>query len=486
MSLAQKLSKYINPNPEFKDPEDSHDDVTSAKIVDNFAEEYDDKLEQGSIRIAAFAEDLDERYSGKKTSRKKLKEELGDVSDDEEPLSDEGIEDDGSQSESSDEEEEDSEIGEDESDDEMDSSGRNEDQMPNQDSLMVDEDEGDDMQTFSAVDVAREKEQADAIKAQTGLYGELLECRIKLQKVLQLSNKLPQVDTYDTFHPKCAADYIQVQDSLLEFLNDLAHIQTTLLTRNRHTRHIVTGEPEAPDSDDENEIPSDDDEVDSEAEGVSEPAVKRVKLDLDSAAQLLTERHDRFTSYRNNSIISWHEKTNVMKTGDKSFSSFDQSILEYINRILSDEERLIKRTQLQRTSYRVLGKPVTTSEGATEGVDEDVIQEAPKKANQLVNYDEEIFDDDDFYQHLLREMIERCTQDTSANTSLSRRWLQIQQLRSSLKKKVDSSFNKDKKIKYLVHPQLVNFMAPVNKDTISDETKTELFNSLFGNLQNKN
>ena len=40
----------------------------------------------------------------------------------------------------------------------------------------------------------------------------------------------------------------------------------------------------------------------------------------------------------------------------KSFSAFDQSALKQIEHVLSDQDRLIKRTQLKRSAYRVLGQ----------------------------------------------------------------------------------------------------------------------------------
>ena len=40
----------------------------------------------------------------------------------------------------------------------------------------------------------------------------------------------------------------------------------------------------------------------------------------------------------------------------QSFSSFDKSPLAQIQQVLQDKGRLIKRTQLKRTAYKVLGK----------------------------------------------------------------------------------------------------------------------------------
>ena len=70
---------------------------------------------------------------------------------------------------------------------------------------------------------------------------------------------------------------------------------------------------------------------------------------------------------------------------------------------MKDRERLIKRTQLKRSMYRILG----TSEEATtaangEGASKTNGEERSGQADtHLQDYDSEIFDDDDFYHQVL-------------------------------------------------------------------------------------
>merc|ERR1712241_1574104 len=92
-----------------------------------------------------------------------------------------------------------------------------------------------------------------------------------------------------------------------------------------------------------------------------------------------------------------------------------------------------------------------------------------------------IFDDSDFYHHLLRELIEKKTSVNSDQGQVGQHWLQIQKLRSKLKKKVDTRASKGRKVRYDVHTKLVNFMAPVRlSDQMPDNSRQELFSSLFG------
>ncbi|KAH8041751.1 hypothetical protein HPB51_017571 [Rhipicephalus microplus] len=71
-----------------------------------------------------------------------------------------------------------------------------------------------------------------------------------------------------------------------------------------------------------------------------------------------------------------------------------------------DEERLLRRTQTKRSSYKVLG--------AEESENND------KQEQNSGCVDEEVFDDDDFYHHLLREIIERKTSNIYNPVALSR------------------------------------------------------------------
>lgn len=102
----------------------------------------------------------------------------------------------------------------------------------------------------------------------------------------------------------------------------------------------------------------------------------------------------------------------------------------------------------------------------------------------LKDYDTEIFDDDDFYHQLLREFIERKSNvDPSDPIAMGRQWLEIQRLRSKIKRKVDTKASKGRRLRYDVHTKLVSFMAPQTKGTMPDSSRNELFSSLFGKRQ---
>ncbi|KAK7889083.1 hypothetical protein WMY93_024643 [Mugilogobius chulae] len=118
------------------------------------------------------------------------------------------------------------------------------------------------------------------------------------------------------------------------------------------------------------------------------------------------------------------------------------------------------------------------SEKAEEGETEKQL----KTNSHLKDLDQDIFDDDDFYHQLLRELIERRTSaaDPNDQVAMGKQWLAIQKLRSKIKKKVDTKASKGRKVRFHVHSKLVNFMAPTDHGAMTDEAKSELYRGLFG------
>lgn len=62
---------------------------------------------------------------------------------------------------------------------------------------------------------------------------------------------------------------------------------------------------------------------------------------------------------------------------------------------MADKPRLLKRTQLKRSVYRVLGTSCDT--------DKETDQSEYSQDAHLKDYDEEIFDDDDFYHQVYKK-----------------------------------------------------------------------------------
>uniref|UniRef100_A0AAF5PLE2 TRAUB domain-containing protein n=1 Tax=Wuchereria bancrofti TaxID=6293 RepID=A0AAF5PLE2_WUCBA len=190
---------------------------------------------------------------------------------------------------------------------------------------------------------------------------------------------------------------------------------------------------------------------------------KRKKLMPKKLTQEYEKRHERFATFRSSTLSKWDERTtlntiSIIKNKKKDFSGFESVVLKQIEQIMNEKHRLLRRTQMKRHDVDRIGG------------DEDN------------NYDAEIFDDDDFYQQLLKELIERKSANVVDPVEMSRQWLEIQKLRQkqSKRKKVDTKASKGRKIRYVVIPKLVNFFPSMaEKATWSHEKRNQLFKSLF-------
>ncbi|XP_042686229.1 protein AATF isoform X1 [Centrocercus urophasianus] len=545
--LAQQLEELLNPRPDLRDPEDDAEEATVAKVIDRFEDETaDDILPVGNIRKKASASllEADKRYSGKATSRKALQEELwGDALSEEgsaeETLGEwysgsEDSEDNGSlgskteeQASSAGSDQEDNmeddgergssakapkfsfqnvtdfekfaegmdDVGSSDGEDEDDASmeeGNDDEKYEGEDHDHIkgtndNEDDGGVM-TFSKGQASDEVEKGKAVKNQLALWDQILEGRIKMQKALVIANRLPQPDTFPLFRKEGGQEFDSAVESCCKaidtLLGVLVDIQDELLYQCPGTRHLVDGKQSKPESDDE--IPSSSDEEPAgEAQEKRKRPPKR-KLKAEDFPEFIAKRYNDYRTYRNSILQKWHEKTKLAsgKMG-KGFGAFERSILTQIDHILMDKERLLRRTQTKRSVYRVLGKKEQDSHPAPEYLPEnsEVLPETDSNRH-LKDIDEEIFDDDDFYHQLLRELIERKTTSLDPNdqVAMGRQWLAIQKLRSKIKKKVDRKASKGRKIRYHVHSKLVSFMAPIDHCTMNDDARTELYRSLFGRM----
>ncbi|KAG7228943.1 hypothetical protein INR49_008721, partial [Caranx melampygus] len=312
------------------------------RVIDTFTEDDDDGEEVGLSVLrrsnAALLSDTDRRYAGKAVSRKQLMStERSDEEDEEED----------------DEEEEEEE-----------------------DVSMEELEEG--VEEYLEEEEGRRRAvmhnyMPSSVKSQLALWDQLLEGRIKAQKVLR---------------------------SLLE-------LHDQLLYQNPDTRAIAVGRTGTQ---------SKEEEIDSDEDGEGSP-------------------------YRDTILQKWHDRTRLnMGKSCRGFGAFDRNIL----------------TQVEQ------GEEV----------------EPHLKANtHLKDVDKDIFDDDDFYHQLLRELIERKTSATDPNdqVAMGRQWLAIQKLRSKVKKKVDTKASKGRKVRFHIHSKLANFMAPIDHSSMSDEARSELY-----------
>ncbi|EZA50673.1 hypothetical protein DMN91_004491 [Ooceraea biroi] len=503
-SLADKINSLITARPDFGSDEEPEE--TKAKVVERHDESdtSDDEFRQSKIRKQNIdtLDQLDNRYAGKKVSRKDVYSE----DDASETMESEGSEED--------EEDEEVESALEQSDDELDdmdgseeadsqqserSDGFEDDEDAENASDMQDQDDNNmndslhkrerfTIKTMSETNAKAEVEKGVCVRNQLKLWENLLEMRIKLQKCIITSNGMPQCDT----HKKLRSDtnFVKKVDEtkgkLAQVLNNMLQLKDLLLKQYPETENLCTGSKKrkSEENDDENgddsmdeEIPSDteDEELGSEKESSTnedaeeaEESVPRKRPRYNDYEKILREGHTSYTQYRDSVIKKWNDKTRIA-TGSLNKNS-GLTTLKQVEFAMSNMSRLRKKTQLKRSEYNIVGK--STPAGDKDG--KDAVEE----------YDPEIFDDDDFYHQLLRDLIEYKSSNMTDPVQLSRQWIQLQNMRRKLKKKVDTRATKGRKVRYSVHNKLVNFMAPITVyDTWTDNAKNELYNSLFGKIK---
>ncbi|KAG8588868.1 hypothetical protein GDO81_006132 [Engystomops pustulosus] len=439
--LSKELESFLNPQPQFWDPEDDPDEVTAAKVVDKYDEggsDDDDAVKLGNIKKNAvtYLSDTDKKYLGKATSRKQLKAELGgdsfsensdeDLSEgddiDEKILSNEANQ---TEEEDDDEDEEDVNDDDEEDNEEEDDGGIYSAQQRGS------EIQDDALQTFSKEKVSADVAKGQGIKNQIGYK------------------------------------------ALKELMRSLVELQDELLFQFPETRYLIDGKECKADSDEE--IPSDEEMENEDMIMEKNRRPPKRKLEVKDYPGFMEKRFADFQTFRNNTLQKWHDKTKLTGKMGKGFSSSDRSILMQVEQILMDKARLLRRTQTKRSLYRILGKSQQDLAPEPEQVPDETLdaQTEGKSNSKLKELDEEIFDDDDFYHQLLRELIERKTTSLDPNdqVAMGRQWLAIQKLRSKIKRKVDTRASKGRKVRYHVHSKLVSFMAPIGHSTMNDEAR---------------
>ncbi|CAF0752490.1 unnamed protein product [Brachionus calyciflorus] len=511
-NLKDELNKLSSTAPVLRDIEDFSDDETKAKVGEKTTE-YEDELDfkagDGNRRIRAAIGDLSEygsKYKGKRISRKEMKGSDIESEEDEDEDEDEQV----------DEEEDDNFDNDDDDDEELEDDEEEElDEKPKKQKKQ-------EPLKLSNFNQKEEIAKGLAVKNQLNFWDNLVESRVRLQNVLNTVNQYPQYDKFDKIIQNLSDDFKSSNDSLIKenqesiikVMNQLIELQQRLVQRDPETNYVINdlklnvnksddldskkevknlkrkrinseGSNEEPEDQQDDEEDEDDEEIYSDTdEEMRAEEIKKAKkqkklknfhfteLKPEQFEDYLVKFNKSFQKYRDSTIQKWYDKTRL--TTGKSFESLEKPILQQIEHILLDKDRIIRRTQLKRGQYKIIGK----EDRAQEEENLDAL-----KDRHLKDYDCEIFDDQDFYNQLLRELIERKSNNISDPIELSRKSIELQRLRSKNKKKVDTKASKGRKIKFDIHKPLVNFMAPIYRVTMSEEARNELYRSLFGGNQ---
>lgn len=301
------------------------------------------------------------------------------------------------------------------------------------------------------------------VQNQLQIWEQLLQVRIHLQKNVVNANRLPiyskfqQLSNNSTEFAELANE---TEKNVSKLLSQMNAFQTTLLAQYPETKKFAKKRKAS-----NSKI---DDSTDTD-----DAKYRRI-------ADSLEQDYSDFKEYQYSVISKWHDRTKVLTPG--SVKSQQQQanidILRKIEGVLANREELVKKSQLVKGSYTLFDKSHYNTKELNENGNENGEQNDASSDKQI--YCTEIYDDADFYHQQLRELIEYKTSSSVTANDMVKQFSELQKLRKKMKKTVDTRASKGRKIRYVVHNKLVSFLAPHDPSEWTEESKSELFKSLFG------
>lgn len=495
-SLAEQIAELTKPKAEF----DIEDNDLKENVFQNGSDESDIDLsddetlqKQHYVKVnkSKLRKDelnMGEKYTGSVSSRKDI---YGDENSEEE---EEDSEEEAEEEEEDSEEEADSEEAVDLDDEEEDSE---EDQSEDEEEEEEEESASDDdlshkrdklkllLQQERKHIVSRLSQSAsgDAIKGysvvqQHKFFDTVLDSRIKFQKAISSSNQLPPnfstAMSEKLFTKKSSKLLSQTEEKCFDLMDKLFALRNNLLTKDSIIK-----------------------------KGESLPASKPKKRTYNDYLELTEKQDSILNKYRSAVLTKWSGKIQTSSGASAlnagKFKAINQTSEQQVVNNLSDMDRLVKRTRLNRRLVKPLGfdkyiRQQTTNEGEEEEEEEENEEEenpdipkdaSNKNGNQELAELEIIFDDEDFYRVLLSDLVDKKVQSSNPTSGLTIT-LASAQRSQKLKKNIDNKASKGRKLRYHVQEPIANFEAPRNGWKWKDDQIDEFFASLLGQKVNMN
>ncbi|KAI1387673.1 TRAUB-domain-containing protein [Hypoxylon trugodes] len=278
------------------------------------------------------------------------------------------------------------------------------------------------LSTVAQKDVAKGK----AVRQQRKAFDALLNIRIRLQKSLVAVNSFGSVeDLQDQSQP-----YEAAEAAALRLWNTIDGFRTS---------------------------------IQSDPSGKTGQKRKRT-ADIDTSSQDIWENMEaieqRAIARRKAVLEKWSSSARNIRMVDRSSRKFTNTVEKSLTARLDEEldapDRLVKRTRTPRSC-------------------------APAQVAQKVNEDPNIYDDADFYQLLLKELVDQRAGDASGGQggpAATIRFAAVKEAKA--KRHVDTKASKGRKMRFNVHDKLQNFMAPEDRRNWEQSAIDRFFGTLFG------
>lgn len=268
-----------------------------------------------------------------------------------------------------------------------------------------------------------EVEKGVAIQQQRKVYDGLLNLRIRLQKALVAVNTFPVIDDSEpATEPYEAAEVAAI--NLLNTISNLKHdFGNTAQVGSKRKREI------------------------------------EISLSNDEIWEQLEEEERELAKSRQDRLEKWSRRVQsvTVTTAPKGLGAKNKTLINNLEDQLADsDDRLVKKTRVPRSC-------------------------APAQAAKRVAEDEYIYDDADFYQLLLKELVEQRTVDTSGDQVNGVPSVMLTAAKDvKMRKNVDRKASKGRKMRFTVHEKLQNFMAPEDRRSWEQGAIDRFFVTLFG------
>lgn len=285
-------------------------------------------------------------------------------------------------------------------------------------------------------------EKGKAVQAQRKAFDTLLNTRMKLQKALVVANSLSAIDISDSEIKESKDVVSAAEDAALKLWNNINSLRTSLQSSRTGSKR-------------------------SHSEYTADTPLYTLWED--------TERYENSQIQQRNSTLNfWSTKCRATSAAaTQSQNRLNQSVKEQqlsdiLAGQLSDMSRLVAKTRLARSCAPIQAAATSKNSKAVE-----------EKEDALP-----IYDDADFYSTLLQSLISQ--RSSEATTSLGNLNLNMNMQpweaarQAKVKKLVDTKASKGRKLRYTVHEQIQNFMAPEDRGAWGERQAEDLFGALFG------
>ena len=292
---------------------------------------------------------------------------------------------------------------------------------------------------------------------QRALYDNILECRIRLEPLMSAAFRLPKPDVISKLKSSTSSKDLldplkKCEDSLKEILQDLLEIRDSTSSSTKQKRKRTSSQ----------DLTWEDDINIFDTELL--PHVTNVTDTWHRKAQLLT---GDFSGKNSRKRLKALNRTPMLQVQDTmqdvdTLVSLAQQRPENVPRLAIAESESDIRTNQKKKRHRRF------DERGRE------IQRLTLDRSSRVRQDSEIYTDSRFYAATLKQFLESHSSSSADASAVNRR----HRKRGGRRKNVDRRATKGRKLKFVEHPKLLNFMTPSARPTVTLDVE-RFFSSLF-------